>query len=414
MSTTQYTPLVGPLTTTPPYETQRWDPIYPDRIHRRVLPRAAHLVAAANTLPLPNLVFAAGGGVIATGAYDLWQYQALTGPLASPLPVSSETSGWRGHYPDLIRRATLPTAQRLAWAMDRFDPPGAATVPETSWLGSIADFSRPRSWIVAKTQAFAMDTRWLRPPDAANFIAFRPTFPAQTGKATPRHQHTWAEPPFGVEVQVPVLSWTGWYLDPPVRRRSSAVASGTRTTAPLFVADVTNPAPSLSWQGEQPARVWPKLWSVPAVTARDAGPVFIPGVTVVPPTLSADAIYPDRLYAKARVRGPQAFTLDARWSAPTVIAAPDLAQPVYPDRIAATPQPAQHPDYRAPEFLTDVTLPAPTLSWAPEFPDQHLHALRVAEFKSYTADTVVSPRTNFKFFWVQVNRYTGPWDREPE
>lgn len=408
-------PVLVPLQKDEPQTQDRWQPRYPDRISRTVLPRAAHLVTAQNIDPIVNVVFDMGGGSIPTRSTALWQYLGLTGPLDVPSTEPLRLQ-WLPTYPDRVPAAVrlLPASQR-SYQADRFDAPAAVTAPDSAWDAILPD--RPQYPIVQtyRAQAFAMDTQWLTPPIEVQFIGWRTKYPDQHPPRRGLAPYIWAEPHFVVEVDVPVMSWTGWYLDPPVRRVSPRALIGPRVLAPIYLADVTATAPDLGWQGHRPEQIHPLRRSVAALHARSVVPPFVADVTDTAPTLSARAIYPDRIAAKVslRVSAQRAWVMDATFAAPVPPTVPDLAAPVYPVRVYGRTRPTHHPDSVTPAYVLDVTVPAPSMSWQPEYPDRYLWALRVAQQQVFIADTTMFV-TTFKPIWVLVDDdYLGPWDQEP-
>lgn len=421
MSDTQYQAQVGPFTTAQPSETYGWpcyrpdpprragiitalsvaasviapiyvadvtkpaptlswqsDTAYPSRIHRVTLPRAGFPAFTQNVQPIPGGAFASGGQVIATGTYDLWQYQALVGPLSTTAGVVGVAEyAWKPSYPDAHRPPLARSHQ--AYTADRFDAPASTTAPDFSWQAIIPARIEPRPPIHPRMVPNVVDPQWRAPQEPAIFASWRPVYPERPVRKLSIAYTVWAQPHFGVEVDVPVMAWTGWYLDPPVTRRDRPAQTGASTTTPPFVADVTVSSPVSSWQGVYPATV--RRTPPTTTTTPEVGPLAIADVTDTSPTLGARAIYPD---AVAPVKGlgaaQRAFVLDARWTTPTLAAAPALAQPVYPDRVYGRPVPTSHPDWRAPEYILDVTVPAPTLSWAPTYPDRVTVTYRHSEW----------------------------------
>lgn len=367
------TPVLVPDVTDVPPHTWRSNTSYPAQIYRTVLPRAAHLVFAQNVDPIPTPVFDSGGSFISTGASDLWQYQAIAGPLEVPGPQTIDTHGWRPSYPNRVpARQGLGAGAQRAHVTDTVLAPSAPTAPD---YVSPTRIDLPRRLIQTyRAQSFANDTQWLRPPDAPDLAQWRPLYPAvPTPRLYPRALYTWAQPHFAVVIQVPVLSWTGWYLDPPVRAAQQTPAP--QSVEPLYLADVTVTAPDLSWQGRYPAQVYGPRRSPAALTQAPPPPLMLADVTAAAPALSAKAIYPDRVFGRTPIVWQQAYQAD-KFTAPTVVAAPDLAMPVYPNLVYGKRAPSESPKYFGAEFILDVTLPAPSVSWAPSYPDRVSISLR--------------------------------------
>lgn len=376
MSHFQYHALSAPLVPRPPTDavaTDAWQPVYPDRAARLGRPGliaacamaiAAPLFVADVTQPAPALSWRApmqpaqhlyrpyapirylvsastvapiatptstpGGSVIPTGSYQLWQYQAIAGPLILP-PDAPLVLNWQPVAPSQIAgRVAVRGSQ--AWAMDRFDPPTPPTVPDYGWNPILRTNPIPRSPTQIGAQAFANDTQWTAPVFPVSQLPWRPTLPGPVRAKASIEYTQWAQPHFVVQSpDVPVMSWTGWYLDPPVRARRS-VAEGTTRNQPLYLADIT----------------------------------------VIAPTLSARAIYPDRVSPKAGLRAAaqQTFTVDAQWTAPAAVTAPAIPHPVYLSRMWPRARTAQYPAFVMPAFVLDVTVPVPTLSWKTTYPDR--------------------------------------------
>lgn len=196
------------------------------------------------------------GGGQKSSAMKLWQYTALAGPILALTAISDVTATPRLPASTPLRKR-IHASRQSAWFFDtQWTAPAAVTVPELPWS---AHSFRPN-----------------RKYSPARFVA--------------------PHPAFGVEVQVPVMSWTGWYdwrvphwakkrhasqmpayfqdtvLFPDVvvapdlsvatypervqgRRR---VAQFPLPSWPPFTADVSVTAPALSWNPEYPDRLFPR------------------------------------------------------------------------------------------------------------------------------------------------------------
>jgi len=148
-----------------------------------------------------------------------WYQAPFSYEAATPAPDSS----WEPRFPSRVPwRKTLLTGQQLAWVMDRFQAPDVVVPSLTS-----------------------------------------PVYPSRHTRVYRRATYAQSQPEFGYEVDVPSLSWTGWYLVPPTRRVHS-VARNSGASAPIHVPDVTAPVTALSWSPNYPSRIAPKRSLNPA------------------------------------------------------------------------------------------------------------------------------------------------------
>lgn len=206
------------------------------------------------------------GGAPWLRASQLRQYQAVAGPVEAPNTITGAPSN--AIYPNrLARLRGLHASHHPSFFIDRFDAPTPVTAPD--------------------------------------IVAVMPQIPVRRKPSSALYQP--AHPMFGVQVDVPVMSWTGHYPDrlPHWHRRMHA-----------------SRMPSLFWDT-----------------------VLFPDVVVAPDL--AYAVFPDRLKRAGRpVEFPQVF-------APLVVAdvtttAPALSwKPIYPDRLYALrgTRPSQHPSF---------------------------------------------------------------------
>jgi len=322
------------------------------------------------------------------------QYQPIVGPLTTAQPLET-ASGWQRQPPDPVRRRGIITALTVA----------ACVLPPTFAQGHAA---APTDW--------------------------RPSAPDRVERAKYRlATYSPGQPMFGVEVDVPVMSWTGWFPDLVPGRRP--IVARTTFTQPIYLADVTVLAPASSWKGSQPDRVPGKLglhasrqqafgfdrFDAPdtvVVTAlswqraqpdilprlkrntessRYASPAHVPDVTQPVVALSWGPAYPDRI-VRVRVAPErfQAFAFD-RFDPPGTVAAPDWAWPVYPHAVPGH-RPRLSGAIEAPRYVADVTVVAPVRAWSPTYPDR-IWRVRVAPelepsfvFDRFDApDTVIVP-----------------------
>jgi hypothetical protein len=216
------------------------------------LTQYAPLTAPVLTPPAASV----DGGGIKSSATKLWQVVDLFGPVLALTTISDTTSIPRLPAATPLRRR-LHASQQTAWFYDvQWEPPAAAEVPELPW-------------------------------SAHSYRPTRKAFPAL---------HLAPHPEFGVQVDVPVMSWTGWVdwrhpkwakrrhasqmpayfqdtvlfpdvvvapdLAQPVYpwmvRRTPKLRAYPQPSWPPFTADVTTVAPPLVWEPQIPDYVWPR------------------------------------------------------------------------------------------------------------------------------------------------------------
>jgi len=221
------------------------------------LPILAAVVIQYQALTAPVLVpvvaSTVGGGSSPCTRTPLVQYSELHAPVLVPSQVVSPVSSGVAVYPSLVPpKRRLHASEHQAFFFDRFAAPTVVPAPDLAYA--------PSTWI--------------------------PRRKVSRAHLEPGH------PEFGIEVRVPVMSWTGHYPDrhPQWRRVSHA-----------------RHMPHLFWD---------------------------------------EVLFPD------------------------VVVAPDMAQPVYPDRIHRTPKQRDYSRTFWPAFVADTTVTAPALSWQPEYADR--------------------------------------------
>lgn len=405
MSYYQYQPVVGPLTTSDPLETttgwQRqpptpydsrrrgiitaltvmacvlpatfaqgavnpptgWRPTYPDRVVRRTV-HAAHQPSYSTRTFQPPDAPVTGGSSIPTGSVQFLQYQAIAGAFLDA-PTAAPGVQFDPVYPASIARPTLHVSRMPSYWTDRADAPTAPTVTALSWSPEYPDAIARRTVHASRIPAVFADTETVPGAAASRNIAW-----LQRGvdRITRRHSlatYVWGQQHWGLEVDVPVMSWTGVYLDPPVRIRPRPFGG---TVSPVDIT-ATPPAPTLSWKPTYADAVPPRRRNPAALTPFQHGLPFVPDVTNPVTALAWRATYPDRVPGKKRSADYPAVAMD-RITAPTPVTAPDLAAPVYPHRVYGKPRAAQYPDLQAVIGRQDPPPVVPDGSWIPKHPDR--------------------------------------------
>lgn len=192
---------------------------------------------------------------------------------------------------------------RVDWLAQSPPAPKGATRPLTE--GTIAPFQPP----VAPTIFLDWD---VAPPDLRR--AARP--PATSGVLAPFQPGS--EPGIAWQVPVPDPRWVvtrpivagilapfqppaavvalDWQIEQPAQPLPARPAAQGLWAAPSWVPDVTTPAPTLSWQGYQPAQIWPRTRPFPPALQQTlaASPTMfqsVPPAAVIAGQISVD--YPE-------------------------------------------------------------------------------------------------------------------------
>lgn len=280
MSTLQYPGHVEPLYVpgvTYPVAAVEWMPSYRPEPKRRTSQR--HTYPYISFTALPSIPEPGNAGNSFQSTY-LLQYQGLFEPhfvqdTTSPAPASS----WQGRYPSFIIRKRFHASQQQAWYMDH-------------------------QWGEPSTQPL---------PDPFT----GPLYPDAIARRHRKATYVWAQPMFGFETVAPVMSWTGEYLTPPMRRTHQQRQPG--TVAPQFVADVTERVPGHSWFTKYPDFARPKRGLTSANQRAWTMDQFDAPSSVTVPDQSWASYYPAVVYPKAGLHAAhhRAWSMDEIWSAPT-------------------------------------------------------------------------------------------------
>lgn len=363
---------VGPLyvadvTVTAP--TLSWRATYPDRIHRKTYPASqqrAHVEPVyPSWVPPPA---DPGGSFVSTGALPIIQYQAYAAPLFVPIADRA----WAGSYPDRVWPSVrLHASRQQVTGQDRFAAPTPLTTPGLSWSARYPDRIPPRQGSHASRQlAFTTDRVVTPGAPPAPDLSWKPTLVDRNTYRRPQAPYIQVQPEFGFVVDVPVMSWTGRYLDPPTRRKSPRALYGPSLVAPFPADVVVPPAPDASWRGQYADRVDARPRSLAALESKSVAPIYLADVSVVAPDSSWSPRYPDRAPAPRRLitGAHQAFSFD-RFASPDEVIAPSLAATVYPDRVFGRRPLVEAMAWAAPLDVPDVTDPVIALSWSPSYPE---------------------------------------------
>jgi hypothetical protein len=457
----QYEPTTGPVRV-PVGETPFVAPVYPDRqrplLRLKLSEIAGAIDQSINTGPATS---GSTGATAQTRAATVRQYEALTGPVRVSAPVAPElvtpiypdrvtrvrgriaesatvfdplelTSFLPSVYPDRVRRAVrsgqdsesigplyisdvTDPSPALSWSPDA--PERTKSALRARVLPSLtAPFEQPvappeegdatssQSGLMAQRRAgevrqYAPVTGPVRVPSAA--VAPDLPFANGTGINRPNVSRFYQPETSPVFIDVSI-EWQP--IAPQRRRKADRRLIQPATVAPLYLADITDPAPALGWDPTYPDKtrravavrtsqhlgfawhpVTPAPETVPdffAVVYPDrtrraprgqalthVEPVYIADVTDPAPALSWEAIYPDLTRKPLAVRLSQHQAVAWYVVTPGEEPAPEFLAPVYPD-IARTAPRGQPLLYVDPIYVPDVTDPAPILSWAPVYPDK--------------------------------------------
>lgn len=403
MAQVQYTSIAGPLTTAAPLETTAgwfpesqpmprkavmataltvmacvlpatfaqgavnpptgWRPTYPNQIARKVV-HPARTQAFAWAVLTPGGSASDSGTIIATGSIQFLQYQSYAGAFLDPPSVVSVDWMQATSYPDFVRsRGPHPSLAPSFW-MDKWDAPTVAAVTALSWSPRYPDRIPSKTVLAAQQPAYTADTATVPGLFSASNTSWFQRQQDAIARIYPRALYVWAEPHFGVVIDVPVMSWTGVYLDPPVRLKTrpfSAVVNPVDITA-------TPPAPDSSWQGRYPDVVPARPRKLAALTSAPHGLIFVPDVTLVVTAESWQGRYPDLVPGRRRTVEYRAFSVD-RFTAPTPVTVPDLAVPVYPDRVYSKARVVEFRRIHMVEGRQDPPPVVPDESWVAKYPD---------------------------------------------
>jgi hypothetical protein len=442
----QYSALHAPMAIPTVAIPAQWWPVYPDRVPAK--PRPVGVGQFRFEQPMPGTLPAADAGPSGdTGglvAAKLLQYQALAAPVVvavsetvtldkwyrpdtiparigprlvpvgrvvAPLHVPDVTDAvtplsWRATYPARVLGRTVPTAHHAPWFSDRFEAP---TPPVQADAAASSDASAIRAHVRVQYQALSAPVRHIVVGgETITLDKWSQNYPVVHPRPRyPRAIYTWAQPMFGVVVEVPVQSWLGNTLfADQTRRLRSHVSRQPASFSDRFDAPTPPVLPDLSWKPNHPDTVraksglrvaaqqaWvadryqaPDAVTVPALTPpvypaivrghrpRLEGlrvvPAFVPDVTNPVTARSWAPSYPDRIFPARVLHASlqRAYQAD-RFDEPGVVIVPALSwSPEYADRVLGH-RPRLHGLSVVPLYVPDVTVLAPALSWKPTYQD---------------------------------------------
>jgi hypothetical protein len=227
---------------TEPVTANSWTPNYPDRYRRNVFPTAQQQTLAWDS---DKSVFASNAALFGDSGQlypnRVVQYATLTGPTSVPAAafavfwnpvcpdrhtyrrtveykpytqpefvpdVTQPVAGieWNPVYPERATRKNVPTAHNrsLFWNTDT----PAAPVTVQHWAPIYPDrlvYRRPSDLSASFAPNFVPD---VTQPVAG--VGWNAIYPSRLGRKHRLAAYVWAQPHFGVEVDVPVMSWDGY------------------------------------------------------------------------------------------------------------------------------------------------------------------------------------------------------------
>lgn len=362
-----------------------WRPTYPDRVVRKVVLTAQRPASVGRELVTEATAADPGGGFISTGAVPLLQYQALAAPFHELVVSAFTTQISTGGVDTVPARPGLHASRQQAYAADRFAAPTAVVLPDRSWAATYPDR-------LDRIRQTPLDATSLTPTLAPFLdLHWRPVYPNQHLVRPSVARYVWSHPHFVVEVDVPVLAWTGWYLDPPVRLKARRQPIGTAGTLdPTLLTETTAP-PALSWAATYPDRLIPRRRG-PFAQSAPLLPLFVPDQTNPVTATAWQGRYADRVPGRTRTAHYPAFHFD-RFAAPTPAVVPDQHVPVYPAKVYGKPKASWAPDATWPAFVPDVSQPVTPHSWAATYVDRVWArlALRPAAHPALMIDAQIAP-----------------------
>lgn len=295
---------------------------------------AAAILAGAcffNPLPIPtpDVIDGASGTQTAAGRISttVVQYPGLTGPVLAQAAAPVVAPDLTADNPDpLIRARRRPRSETVAPV---FVPDVTQAVTALSWTPDYPDRVVRLRAAPERAQAVAAD-RFEAPGTVATPDLVASTYPAALAARRAPDRPTAAVQPIylaDVTVAAPALSWRPQYATDPSLHVGRRAQQGQQPSAPAFVPDVTQPVAALSWEATYPDRL-----------ARPSGHALRPAAGVADP--------------------------------PANVAPPELGwQRIQPDAVVRAKRLVEAPPAVAPLYVADVTVPVPTRSWAPTYPD---------------------------------------------
>lgn len=316
-----------------------WEPEYPDRIHPR---RGQH--------PSRQQFFAtdrsqAPGAPPAPDSIGSQTFQQRLRQIF-PQAVWSQAQPEFGFIVEVPAQSWLPVYQ--AHPVRRRKPAASSQMvgpldventiqpaPPLSWSPSAPDWIAAKPYRLASLVSTAVMPVYLADVNVpAPALSWQPRFADRV--PPPLRLHPGAQISFAFDrfqgpdaVTAPALSSPVY---PSIVYGRPRLVAELSETAPVFVPDITEPVEANSWLPVYPDRVVRQVISA-AVQMASVNP-YVPGITEIPPDLSWLATYVDQIWVKPRLQpgSNQSFAFD-RFEEPAPLFVPDLAQPVFPDRI---------------------------------------------------------------------------------
>ena len=220
--------------------------------------------ALAAPVLVPPQASVDGGGSKRLGTVPYVQYQAHAAPVVVPNVLEAPSTVPPIYPSRIFPRRRLQAALHQDWTFDvQWEAPTAVTVPE----------------LILSQDSAVVRRRYSRAP----YAPFKPSF--------------------GVEVRVPVLSWTGHYPDRlPVWAKTHHASRSSVLAWDTVLGPVVVVAPDLAVPG-YPDRVYarPRVVQFPD----PAWPPFVADVTVSVPVSSWHAEYPERVRPRTSLLAAQ-------------------------------------------------------------------------------------------------------------
>lgn len=264
-----------------------------------------------------------------------------------PVPALS----WTPNYPDTLVRDRVRAPQKIAYTTDTTTPV-IGTVSAVDWLPLYPDRAGLRQIRFKRAQDIAAP--WVVPDvtDPSPLLAWASIYPSSVSRIRTSLRTSFLSDV--ITTTSVAIDWLPLYRDL-VRSRSLRSQD---LFAPLFVPDVTQSVPGLSWTPDYPDSV-PRPHLVRTVQQVD--PILISAF----PDLSWAPLYAERRFFARGINRPDIVM-------PVFV--PDVSvyglQPIYPDFAKQSKVRQTHGSYQpvAPIWISDVTSPAPALAWSPIYP----------------------------------------------
>lgn len=300
---------------------------------------------------------------------------------------ASVPTDWRPTCPNPVARVSAHPS-RQSFTVDPTTPADAPPPPTLDgWApiypGMASTWSRKRLQYQRKAEPVTVPAAAPSVPDD-----WRPRFPDQVARRRVQTARSFAVGPMGLDLVMVSWSYPDTVYPKPGLHASRHPSSQNR---PLFVPDVTNPVPALSWAPRYPGQILRRKSTHPAYQSFAVDPTT-PAQAPATPT-DWRPVYPGPQTRPWRAAAYRSFTVDPTTPAAAPVSPLDWL-PGYPGQVFRK---SGHAAYRP--FVVDPTTPAAappvSLDWLPTYPGPTRRAWPGALYRPFTTDpttpTVAAP-----------------------